>query len=115
MLRNSPLWASFRDRAIRGYAPCFENPSVVRHLPQGVSRGSMHQSTTCETRELYDWVELVRSEFAEMPGLHLSKRQAKRLWNLDDRRTQLIFDTLESCHFLRRTDNDTYIRADIGC
>jgi hypothetical protein len=50
-----------------------------------------------------------------MPGLHLSKRQAKRLWNLDDRRTELIFDTLESSHFLRRIENDTYIRADIGC
>ncbi len=74
----------------------------------------MHQSTTSETRDLCDWVELVRSEFAEMPGLHLSKCQAKRLWNLDDQRTEIIFDQLESSHFLRRTDNDIYVRADIG-
>ena len=30
-----------------------------------------------------DWVRLVKSEYAEMPGLHLSKRQAQRMWNLD--------------------------------
>jgi hypothetical protein len=74
----------------------------------------MQQPASIEMNDLYDWVELVRSEYAEMPGLHLSKRQAKRLWNLDDRRTELIFDTLESSHFLRRTENDTYIRADLG-
>ena len=75
----------------------------------------MQQSATSETRDLQDCVQLVRTEFAEMPGLHLSKRQAKRLWNLDDRRTELIFDTLESSHFLRRTENDTYMRTDVGC
>ena len=26
-----------------------------------------------------DWIQLIQSEFAEMPGLHLSKRQAQRL------------------------------------
>jgi hypothetical protein len=50
-----------------------------------------------------------------MPGLHLSKRQAKRLWNLDERRTELIFVTLVLSHFPRPTENDTYTRADLGC
>lgn len=61
-----------------------------------------------------DWVRLIRSEYAEMPGLHLSKRQAQRMWNLDARTTDVIFTALEASHFLRRMPNDSYIRADIG-
>jgi hypothetical protein len=63
---------------------------------------------------LYDWVRLIQSEFAEMPGLHLSKRQAQRLWNLDARSADAIFTELEASNFLRRMPNDVYIRADIG-
>ena len=62
-----------------------------------------------------EWRRLVESEFAEMPGLHLSKRQAQRLWNLDPQTTDAIFDALEASNFLRRTPNDCYIRADVGC
>ena len=62
-----------------------------------------------------EWVRLVQSEFAEMPGLHLSKRQAQRLWNLDPSSADVIFDALEASHFLRRMPNDVYIRADVGC
>ena len=61
-----------------------------------------------------DWVRLIQSEFAEMPGLHLSKRQAQRLWNLDARSAEAIFSALEAAHFLRRMPNDVYTRADVG-
>jgi hypothetical protein len=61
-----------------------------------------------------EWVRLIQAEFAEMPGLHLSKRQAQRLWNLDAQSTDVIFRALESSHFLRRMPNDVYIRADAG-
>jgi hypothetical protein len=62
-----------------------------------------------------DWVRLIQSEFAEMPGLHLSRRQAQRLWNLDAHSAEVIFSALEASKFLKRTSNDMYIRADIGC
>jgi hypothetical protein len=62
-----------------------------------------------------DRVRLIQSEFAEMPGLHLSKRQAQRLWNLDAQSADAIFRALEASHFLKRTPDDMYIRADIGC
>jgi hypothetical protein len=62
-----------------------------------------------------DWVRLIQSEYAEMPGLHLSKRQAERLWNLDSRSADAIFSALEESNFLKRTPNDMYIRADVGC
>ena len=62
-----------------------------------------------------DQVRLIRSEYIEMPGMHLSKRQAQRLWNLDAGSTDMIFDALEASHFLRRMPNDLYVRADVGC
>ena len=62
----------------------------------------------------YDWVRLIQAEYAEMPGLHLSKRQAQRMWNLDSRSTDVIFGALEASSFLRRMPNDIYIRADVG-
>jgi hypothetical protein len=62
-----------------------------------------------------NWVRLIQSEYSEMPGLHLSKRQAQRLWNLDPRSADVIFDALEASHFLKRMPNDMYIRADVGC
>jgi hypothetical protein len=57
---------------------------------------------------------LIKSEYAEMPGLHLSKRQAQRLWNLDAPSMDLILGALEAANFLKRMPNDIYIRADVG-
>ena len=62
-----------------------------------------------------DWVRLIQSEYAEMPGLHLSTRQAQRMWNLDARSAEAIFSALEAAHFLRRMPNDVYVRADLRC
>jgi hypothetical protein len=62
-----------------------------------------------------DWVRLIQSEYVEMPGLHLSKRQAQRLWNLDERITDTIFSALVASNFLRQLPNDMYIRADVSC
>jgi hypothetical protein len=61
-----------------------------------------------------DWVRLIELEFAEMPGLHLSKRQAERLWNLDSRTADIIFDALEASSFLKRTSTNMYTRANSG-
>jgi hypothetical protein len=72
----------------------------------------MEQSVRGNLRE---WVRLIQSEYSEMPGLHLSKRQAQRMWNLDARSADAIFHALESSHFLKRMPNDVYIRADVGC
>ena len=61
-----------------------------------------------------DWIRVVQSEYAEMPGLHLSKRQAQRMWNLDARCADEIFKRLEASRFLRRMPNDVYVRADLS-
>ena len=64
---------------------------------------------------LRDWAYLIQSEFVEMPGLQLSKRQAQRLWNLDAEIADALFDALEASRFLRRTERDLYMRFDVGC
>jgi hypothetical protein len=68
----------------------------------------------CVGENVRHWVQLIKSEYAEMPGMHLSKRQAQRLWNLDEPSMDFILGALEAAKFLKRMPNDTYIRADIG-
>lgn len=69
---------------------------------------------TIHSEQLGHWLRLIRSEYFEMPGLHLSKRQAQRLWGLDPEGCEMVFDALEEARFLRRTTNDAYVRADLG-
>lgn len=57
---------------------------------------------------------MVRAEYLEMPGLHLTKPQIQRLWNLDETLCEALLDSLISSRFLRRTLRDAYVRADGG-
>jgi hypothetical protein len=66
-------------------------------------------------KNMSERIRLVRSEYSEMPGLRLSRQQAERLWNLDSSSADVVLGTLEQAHFLRRTANDLYVRADLGC
>ena len=61
-----------------------------------------------------DWLQLVRSEYLEMPGLNLTRRQVQRLWNLDSDTCDALLETLINVHFLRQTPNGAYIRRDDG-
>ena len=54
------------------------------------------------------------SEFAEMPGLRLTRRQARRLWGLDEETCIRILDWLVEAKFLRLTGLDTYGRLTEG-
>ena len=59
-----------------------------------------------------DWLPLIRAEYHEMPGLHLTRHQFQRLWNLDDTTCEAMLDTLENTRFLRRTRTGAYAKAD---
>ena len=63
---------------------------------------------------LSDWLNLVRSEYLEIPGLNLTKHQAKRLWNLDGQTCDVLLQALLDAGFLRCTASGTYVRADLG-
>jgi hypothetical protein len=62
---------------------------------------------------LLESLQRIRVEYDEMPGLHLTRRQITRLWNLDDESCQVVLDVLEATRFLKRTLADVYVRADI--
>jgi len=56
-------------------------------------------------------LEIVRGEFLEMPGLRLTRQQARRLWGLDVDTCDAVLSTLEGAGFLRRTREGKYMLA----
>jgi hypothetical protein len=58
-----------------------------------------------------DWIQLIRAEYHEIPGLHLTKPQVQRLWNLDPTRCEAALAALEAAKFLRRTRTGAYVKA----
>jgi hypothetical protein len=61
---------------------------------------------------LADWLRLIRAEYLEIPGLHLTAKQAQRLWNLDPAVCDGLLNALLAVRFLRRTSTGAYARAD---
>jgi putative heme degradation protein len=59
----------------------------------------------------HDWLRVVRSEYLEMPGLHLTAAQMRRLWGFDQVTCDDVVTSLTAVKFLRRTANDGYILA----
>jgi hypothetical protein len=59
-----------------------------------------------------DWPHLIRAEYREIPGLHLTKPQVQRLWNLDATTCEAILQALETDKVLRRTHSGAYVKAD---
>ena len=54
----------------------------------------------------------VCAEFIEMPGLHLTFKQATRLWGLEPNVCRQVIDDLVSCGFLKRMASGSVMRAD---
>lgn len=59
-------------------------------------------------------LQRIRAEFAEMPGLRLTRGQAMRLWCLPEETCERLLDELERTGFLRRLENGAYGRPDLG-
>ena len=58
------------------------------------------------------WLPIVRGEFQEVPGLHLTKPQVQRLWGLDPPTCDALLATLVDGRFLKRTFRGAYARID---
>jgi hypothetical protein len=65
----------------------------------------------CATATLTDWLDIIRGEFVEMPGLVLTPSQFQRLWGLDVRTCDEAIDALLRSHFLIRRADGKYARA----
>jgi hypothetical protein len=69
---------------------------------------------TADTHITEWWLQLIRAEYLEIPGLRLTKLQAQRLWGLDAVTAGALLSALIDVKFLRRAHRDAYVRADIG-
>ena len=67
---------------------------------------------TTSTTTIPDWLQLIRGEYLEIPGLHLTRRQMQRLWGLDPSTCDELLDALVNARFLKRTTDGGYVRAD---
>jgi hypothetical protein len=57
------------------------------------------------------WLCLIRAEYQEFPGMHLTDRQARRLWSLEAVTCDALLNSLVATGFLRRTRTGAYARA----
>jgi hypothetical protein len=64
--------------------------------------------------QINDWLQLIRAEYLEIPGLRLTKPQVERLWGLDSVASEALLAALVDVKFLRRTLHGAYVRADVG-
>jgi hypothetical protein len=85
-----------------------ENPA--RYESRFVTEGTMSpvQSTVA------DWLQIIRGEFSEVPGLHLTRQQFQRLWGLDTETCDTLLHVLMDQKFLRQTPDHSYVRASIS-
>lgn len=73
----------------------------------------MHRSEKHRSSRI-DVLYRIRSEFAEMPGLQLTIKQAQRLWGLDEPTCVEVLNSLIDSGFLRRTEGAKYARTTDG-
>ena len=59
-----------------------------------------------------DWLTIIRGEYEESPGLHLTRPQMRRLWGLDEATCDGVLESLVAAGFLRRTPDDAFVRSD---
>jgi hypothetical protein len=68
----------------------------------------------CDATNFKNCLYLVQAEYLEMPGLHLTRPQVRRLWNLDAGTCDALLNVLVASDFLRRTSRDAYILSTVG-
>jgi hypothetical protein len=61
-----------------------------------------------------DWLQIIRGEYSEIPGLQLTRKQVQRVWGLDPLTCDALLEKLVDVRFLRRTENGAYARAELG-
>jgi hypothetical protein len=58
-----------------------------------------------------EWLDRVRAEYLEMPGLRLTLAQAARFWSLNPGTCARVLDALVTARFLVVTTDGLYTRA----
>ena len=60
-----------------------------------------------------EWIQIIRGEFLEIPGLRLTRDQIQRLWDLRRDDCSTVLEELLDQGFLRATADGSYVRG--GC
>lgn len=71
-------------------------------------------STMAADKTPNDWLRLIQAEYREMPGMHLTKSQALRLWQLEPQLCDALLDALVIAEFLKKTPHEAYVLAREG-
>ena len=66
---------------------------------------------TLETSDVAQWLEIIQSEYREMPGLSLTKAQMQRLWGLESETCERLVDALVGTRVLRKTSIGGYVSS----
>ncbi len=61
--------------------------------------------------QLHELAALIAAEYAEMPGLCLTMRQAQRLWHIDRVTCLAAFRALTQQNIVRRNARGNYVRV----
>jgi hypothetical protein len=68
--------------------------------------------TVTSTAVPSDILQRVRAEFLEMPGLRLTRAQARRLWAVDETLCDAILAALVDARFLIQSGNVAFMRSE---
>jgi hypothetical protein len=66
---------------------------------------------SAEKPVLDELLRRVQAEFLEMPGLRVTRAQARRLWALDDSVCEAVLAALVDARFLVESRNASFMRA----
>ena len=64
-----------------------------------------------EPRRIEDALELLRSEYLDMPKLSFTPDEVARILNIDPPTARVLLQTLEDSHFLEHTRDGRFTRA----
>lgn len=81
-----------------------------RRVPANRSDSQKSQASTDPA--VARWVQTLRGEFLEVPGLLLTRDQVQRLWGLDGKMCDVVLEALVQDGFLRRTEQGGFVRRD---
>jgi hypothetical protein len=60
-------------------------------------------------QEMWQLLARIKAEYREMPGLHLTRAQMKRLCGLTDATCDAVISTLVDQHFLARAADGAFV------
>jgi len=83
---------------------CEDPGGMLPASATGIAGGVMNEQVG-----IRGWIELVRAEYREMPGMSLSKPQMQRLWGFDAFVCEALIDALVARDVLRLTANGNYV------